>query len=89
MRGRSDFKPEELYRRLQQATKVLRLALAHRNFVFVINDNLEAAIRAVDDVATKGLHHAEGEEKAHKVAEELYHEVVAYLRHHAPEVEVV
>lgn len=87
MRGRSDFKPEELYRRLQQATKVLRLALAHRNFVFVINDNLEQAIQNVDDIATKGLHHAEDEDKAHRVAEQLYHETVQYLRHHAPEVQ--
>lgn len=88
MRGRSDFKPEELYRRLQQATKVLRLALAHRNFVFIINDNLEQAIKAVDDVATKGLHHAEHEDTAHKVAEELYHQTVMYLRSHAPDVTV-
>ena len=87
MRGRSDFKPEELYRRLQQATKVLRLALAHRNFVFVINDKLEDAIQAVDDIATKGLHHAEDEARAHALAEELYHETVQYLRHHAPEIQ--
>lgn len=88
MRGRSDFKPEELYRRLQQATKVLRLALAHRNFVFVINDNFKEAIQVVDDIATKGIHHAEDEAKAHKVAEHLYHETVQYLRHHAPDVQV-
>jgi len=87
MRGRSDFKPDELYRRLQQATKVLRLALAHRNFVFVINDNFKQAIQTVDDIATKGLHHAEDEAKTHAVAEELYHETVQYLRHHAPEVQ--
>lgn len=84
MRGRSDFKPEELYRRLQQATKVLRLALAHRNFVFVINDKLDTAIKAVDDIATQGLHHAENEDKAHAVAEELYHETVQYLRSLTP-----
>lgn len=87
MRGRSDFKPEELYRRLQQATKVLRLALAHRNFVFVINDSLEQAIKTVDDIATHGEHHADDEDKAHRVAEELYHETVQYLRQHAPEVQ--
>lgn len=85
MKGRSDFEPLELYRRLKQATKVLRLALAHEHFVFVINDNLEAAITAVDDIATSGTHHELDEQQAHLLAEELYHDTVAFLKQHAPE----
>lgn len=86
MRGRSDFTPEELHRRLQQATKVFRLALAHTNFVFVINDDFHQAVQAVDDIASKGVHHAEDETKAHRVAEALYHDTVQYLRQNAPDV---
>jgi len=85
MKGRSDFEPIELYRRLYQATKVLRLALAHEHFIFVINDKLEDAIEAVDDIATKGTHHDLDEQRAHRLAEELYHDTTAYLKKHAPE----
>ncbi len=88
MRGRSDFEPEELYRRLQQATKVFRLALAHSTFVFVINDDFATAVQAVDDIASQGVHHAEDETKAHRLAEELYHDTVQYLRKHAPDTKV-
>lgn len=84
MKGRSDFKAIELYRRMQGATKVLRLALSHNHFIFVINDKLEDAITAVDDIASKGTHHALEEKKAHELAEELYNDTVAYLRAHAP-----
>lgn len=87
MKGRSDFKPEELQRRLQQATKVLRLALAHKNFVFVINDNLQEAIKVVDDIASHGLHHAEDEQMAHRLARELYHQTVDYLHELAPDMQ--
>lgn len=88
MRGRSSFKPDELHRRLQQATKVFRKALSHSHFVFVINDDFKAAVQAVDDVARKGVHHAADEAKAHHLAEELYRDTVAYLREHAPGVTV-
>jgi guanylate kinase len=88
MRGRSDFTAEELHRRLQQATKVFRLALSHNNFVFVINDDFRQAVQTVDDIASKGVHHAENETKAHRVAEMLYHDTVNYLREHAPGVRV-
>ena len=87
MKGRSDFKLEELQRRLQQATKVLRLALAHKNFVFVINDSLTDAVKTVDDIASHGLHHAENEEKAHQLARELYHQTVDYLHKLAPDLQ--
>jgi guanylate kinase len=86
MRGRSDFKPDELHRRLQQATKVFRLALSYNHFVFVINDKLEEAIQAVDDIATKGVHHAEDEKHAHDLAAQLYHQTVKYLKENAPDV---
>lgn len=86
MRGRSDFTPVELHRRLQQATKVFRMALSHSHFIFVINDNFQTAVQAVDDIARKGVHHAEDELSAHRLAEELYHDTVQYLRTHAPDI---
>lgn len=86
MRGRSDVSPLELHRRLQQATKVLRMALSHTHFVFVINDDFREAVQAVDDIAQKGVHHANDEAKAHRLAEQLYHDTVQYLRRHAPDM---
>ncbi|HVI68865.1 MAG TPA: hypothetical protein VM581_00225 [Magnetospirillaceae bacterium] len=88
MRGRSDFTPTELHRRLQQATKIFRMALSHSHFIFVINDNFQAAVQAVDDIARKGVHHAEDELSAHRLAEELYHDTVQYLHTHAPDISV-
>lgn len=84
LQGRGKLKPVEIYRRLQGATKVLKLALAHDHFIFVINDNLQDAIQAVDDIATKGIHHAADEQKARKLAEDLYHQTKTYLAKHAP-----
>lgn len=88
MRGRSNFKPEELHRRLQQATKIFRMALSHSHFVFVINDHFDDAVRAVDDIARKGLRNPDDESKAHLLAEELYHDTVQYLRQNAPGITV-
>lgn len=84
MRGRSNFTPDELHRRLQQATKIFRMALSHAHFMFVINDNFNDAVKAVDDIARKGLRHMQDEDTAHHLAEELYHDTVQYLRNNAP-----
>ncbi len=86
MRGRSNFTAPELHRRLQQATKIFRMALSHSHFIFVINDDFKAAVQTVDDIARKGVHHAEDELSAHRLAEELYHDTVQYLRANAPDV---
>lgn len=85
MHGRSNFEPEELFRRLHQATKVFRLALENKNFIFVVNDKLDDAIKTVDIIATKGVHDETAEKAARKVAAKLYEDTVRYLQEHALE----
>lgn len=82
---RSSFEPDELHRRLQQATKVLRLALDHNHFIFVINDDLDLAIKTVNDIAVDGQRNPEEENKARALAQKLYDETASYLRQNAPE----
>jgi guanylate kinase len=82
IKGRGAMKPSELHNRMKGAVKVFRLALANDHFVFVINDKLEDAIKVVDDIATKGIHHADDERAARKLAEGLYGDTVAYLAAH-------
>lgn len=86
LQGRGKLKPAEVHRRLQGATKVLRLALAHNHFIFVINDNLQDAIRTVDKIATNGIRHTADEQKTHKLAETLYRQTREYLKRHAPKM---
>ncbi len=87
IRGRSDFVPEELHRRLQQATKVLRLALENSHFIFVVNDDLDLAIKTVNDIASKNMRNASDEKRARDLAKALYDRTADYLRKNAPEVE--
>ncbi len=89
MRGRSNFTAPELHRRLQQATKIFRMALSHSHFIFVINDDFKVAVQTVDDIARKSVRHAEDGLSAHRLAEELYHDTVHYLRTNAPDIRTV
>lgn len=84
--GRERIEPINLHRRLRQATKVFKLALAHDNFIFIINDNLAEAIVAVDEIASHGRHQVADEQKARLLAEQLYRDTKAYLHKHAPEL---
>jgi len=84
--GRENIEPLNLYRRLRQATKVLRLALEHTAFIFVVNDNLEEAVKTVDEIAKSGVHHPAAEKHARQLAQVLYDQTVAYLREHAPDM---
>lgn len=83
MHGRSNFEPEEVLRRLQQAKKVFKLALENKNFIFVVNDKLDEAIRAVDAVIADGAHDEAAEKSARKLAAKLYEDTVRYLQKHS------
>jgi guanylate kinase len=86
IKGREQIEDLNLHRRLRQATKVLRLALADKRFVFVVNDQLDDAVSAVDELATSGVHHEKHEQAAREVAKKLYDQTVAYLKEHAPDM---
>lgn len=83
---RTQVTPQELYRRLQGATKNLTLALADDTFIFVVNDNLAEAVKTVDHIARLGARHPAHEQKARQVAQKLYQETRAYLAAHAPDI---
>lgn len=83
IRKRSDFTPAELHRRMRQAIKVLSLALESNHFIFVINDDLSAAVTAVDEVARLGVHHKDTEHKARELAEDLCKKAAVFLEENA------
>lgn len=72
-----------LHRRLRQATKVIKLALEHPKFVFIVNDKLDDAVAAVDVLATHRKHDPEHEKSARQVAKQLYDQTIKYLDTHA------
>lgn len=80
--------PLELYRRLQTATKVFKVALQQDFFVFVVNDNLHQTVTAVDEIARLGIHHRSAEKQSRELAQSLYNQTAAYLSAHAPEFDV-
>lgn len=86
IKGRETIEPLNLYRRLRQATKVITLALEHPQFVFVVNDKLDDAIRAVDTLAATGHHDKAHEQQARETAKQLYIDTMTYLQKHAPEM---
>lgn len=86
IKGRERIEDLNLHRRLRQATKVIRLALADPRFVFVVNDKLQDAISAVDRLATDGIHHEQQEQLARHVAQQLYDKTMVYLKEHAPDM---
>jgi guanylate kinase len=86
IKGREHLEDLNLHRRLRQATKVLRLAMADSRFVFVVNDKLDDAIATVDALATQGIHYAEKEKQARQLAKELYSQTITYLKEYAPDM---
>lgn len=86
IKGREKIEDLNLFRRLRGATKVFKLALANDHFIFIVNDKLCDAVKAVDAIATTGQHNFKDEQKARAVAEKLYAQTVAYLRIHAPDM---
>lgn len=86
IKGREAIEPLNLHRRLRQATKVIKLALTHNSFIFVINDQLSDAVHIVDEIATTGTHHRQDEAAAKQLARTLHDQTVAYLRKYAPDM---
>lgn len=84
IKSRTAVEPDEFYRRLQTATKVFKLALENDNFIFVVNDDLQATVKTVDEIARFGRHNAAAEQQARVLAQRLYRETSEYLRKNAP-----
>jgi guanylate kinase len=82
---RTPLTPLELYRRLQTATKVLKVALEQEFFVFVVNDDFREAVKTVDEIARLGIHHASEEQHSRRLAQSLYDQTARFLAQHAPE----
>jgi guanylate kinase len=66
----SDISPEDIKRRMRTADAELQEGLQKNYFRFVINDDLDKAVAAVDAIA-HGVAADNGPEAARKLAEEL------------------
>jgi guanylate kinase len=77
--------PEDFYRRLGTAIKIITMGLASKKFVFVVNDNFAEAVKAVDDMARLGEAHRTHEAHARDVARSIVEQTKAYLKEHAPQ----
>lgn len=62
---------DEYKRRMQTACKIFEQAATHTKFAFVINDNLEHAVKQIDHIARKGMTDAREEEHARQLATKL------------------
>lgn len=80
---RGKIAPIELYRRLESAVLEFEIALNDPRFTFIINDDFHEAVEAFDVLVRKGERDAANEERATGLAQELYHETIAYLAQHA------
>jgi guanylate kinase len=77
---RTPVTPGELRNRLRGAIKGFKLALEHDCFVFIVNDKLEDAVHAVDEVARLGVHHNADEAAARDLVRRLCAQTEAYLQ---------
>ena len=84
---RTPVTPLELYRRLQTATKVFKIALQQDYFVYVVNDNLQRSVSQVDQIARLGIRDHASQDEARALAQKLYDQTAEFLAKHAPEHE--
>lgn len=68
----------EQRRRFETAAKVYELAM-NKTYKTVINDNLDKAVKTVDDLVRSGIEDKEQQELGHKLAAQLYKETMAHL----------
>lgn len=71
MGDRSELPQHEIRNRLETSLVELDIALSDERFVFVVNDNLDDAVKEVDDIAHGSAAHNSVRAHAHKIATEL------------------
>lgn len=83
--NRSELPRHEVRNRLETSLVELDIALSDNRFVFVVNDNLEDAIKEVDSIAHGAAMHDSARQHAHEIAYDLQQKVVLALRDMASE----
>jgi len=79
IRKRSHLPDAEIKNRIEAAVTELTVALESNRFVFVINDDLDAAIATIDEIARQGKHHLSAEKHAHALAADLRNQAIAFV----------
>ncbi len=79
MRRRSDLPEDEIRRRLRTACNEIKYALEHDYYVFLVNDELENTVDAIDAIADTGVQSDSQQTQARSVAEQLYRDAQDYL----------
>lgn len=76
---RSNLPKEELINRIRTTIAELDVALEDDKFVFVINDDLDEAVRTVDEIVRHGVRHENMEHIAKDLAAKLKSDAQEYL----------
>ncbi len=79
IKGREEMTEIEFNNRTRSAQAILQTALRDDRLFFVINDDINHAVRAIDDVAHAGVHSQEHSDRAKAAAKELLSETSRYL----------
>lgn len=80
IKHRGKMSSQELYRRMQSAYREFMAALDHNYYLFVINDNLLAAVEQINHIARFGQQLPEQQAKGRQLAEQLLIETKSFLQ---------
>jgi guanylate kinase len=80
--ARGQMPPDEVIRRLESAERELATSLKADYYRFMLNDTLEGTSAEVDKFLTAGYYDPFKERLARTTAEQLYEDVVSYLKYH-------
>lgn len=80
IKHRGKMSSQELYRRMQSAYREFMAALEHNYYLFVINDNLLAAVEQINHIARFGQQLPEQQAKGRQLAEQLLIETKSFLQ---------
>lgn len=76
---RSNLGKQEIKNRLETAVNELTVALNDDRFAFVVNDKLEDAVKAVDDISHGGSRYNHHNDSARQIATQLRSDAEVYL----------
>ncbi|HEY8999628.1 MAG TPA: hypothetical protein VIM53_04940 [Candidatus Saccharimonadales bacterium] len=79
LHNRSDVPEDELRRRLESAHREIGIALESDFYTFVINLDLDRAVKDIDDIVRLHKHSAEKQQTARELAKRLQYAIAAYL----------
>jgi guanylate kinase len=80
IRKRSNLTSEEIKTRLETAVQEYEIALKTEHFIFVVNDELDHAVKVVDQIARLNQHDRALENEARALAMRLRDEAISYLK---------